>query len=157
MSVSSYTYVGPYIICNNPRITVEKTLDCCNNIKCRRKGKKSISAYCPDCGAKISSSTVFEMGRRVDSYKLEESIYEAIFLANQSDIGSDTWLPNRSWNCKRKCHLIDLVGSTSLDDTMIVDEKAMFTIFFEDAIKYLKTVYDEDSVVVLWGIVVYVI
>lgn len=163
MSVDYSATIGPYLECLTLETMVPKVIRCCYNLECKTSLKEvwdSTKVFCSVCGKAIEKVTVQVPGVAVDAWKLQETIDETLFCANNAGLDLEhsggivkhIWLPNQRGKGYFNGNVRDMEGLHNLTTLDIQDVCVKFAEQFEKEIAVLNEAY-EARIRVQWGIV----
>lgn len=159
MGISQSFYLGPYIRCKTHKVNSPETIRSCVNSNCISNGSKCYNVstnFCPNCGQKIESTTIYKEVNRVNKWHVAEIVLDQAFYTvpvEKDDF--DYYLPNR---------LVDgfSVNLINGDEPEIeIDLKKsetgqkLLTDFFGGAIDLIKNAYGAKNVEICWGLIRY--
>jgi hypothetical protein len=140
------TYLGPYIIANNPEVPTTIKKRGCLNKKCPMLNVLASSEYCPKCGKQIGEYSLNTTASKIDSSEMTEL---DDFWRAECDIDEkDVYINNEMG---RTIETGD-VGLFQVTAKMIISELSLFKQRFAKEIEFAEKVYGQENISVEWGI-----
>jgi hypothetical protein len=161
MSVEYHAYAGPFVVCRNEKVEVERKIRCCSNESCpkyqSRQWKTEIQ-FCPTCGTEIGEMTKKEDGLRVASFDLLEEIQNRLGPANweygfkqfaEEAAALEVWVTNdrglgKHFDARRECYAVEF------EPEAIQGVQAFKEQYAEPLAKLIEA-YGEENVEIKWG------
>jgi len=146
-------YLGPYMVCLNPRIEVAHSVLTCSKDDCPRS-MRAVSAdenFCPRCGAPVAHRAVTRKKQKID---IHDVVAVDTFVVFGADPDRDILLPNRTTWGARPLWLESDLGESEIEITpaLVSADAAVFIRDYREHIDKVVTAYGKGNVEIKWGV-----
>lgn len=154
MSVSYYSYCGPYIRCVKKYEIKKIEFNGCTNIKCLKYHAQANSNFCSKCGnpiGKLFHTVNVQVNRQLHDL-IGEDILQVVTTFDKYDILLSNKSPKNIDKIRQYCINFKESNYQDLTDLNVHIEMDELAKFYAKEIDKLKILYGEDQVKICWGI-----